>query len=223
MVKEHTSAELDLLRAELLEATKRKDFNMVNLLYQEIASSQNGLGQNLLFEQAAEALEQACLDTEQLNKPTDIPDSYPEQTYEEREPDYDRNYVDRVMKLNLPKKDLARALGEEFGNETEMQDALKDYEGQPDYRRKNITNLVHGVLSEEKTEIIDAEFESIDDVVEYKPSKLRVALKGTANLINKTRWYYPFVGMLPGKYQERIARRGERKQLIICYPILLLN
>lgn len=63
-----------------------------------------------------------------------------------------------------------------------------------------------------KPEIIDAEFESIDGVVEYqpKPSMLKVALKGTGNLINKTRWYYPLVGALPGKYQQKIAqRRGE--------------
>lgn len=54
-----------------------------------------------------------------------------------------------------------------------------------------------------------SEAESIDDTVNnnYSPSAFKVALKGTANLINKTRWYYPLVGMLPGKYQEKIAER----------------
>ncbi|MEK6904893.1 MAG: hypothetical protein AABX24_00680 [Nanoarchaeota archaeon] len=54
-----------------------------------------------------------------------------------------------------------------------------------------------------------SEAESIDNVVNhnYQPSALKVALKGTANLINKTCWYYPLVGMLPGKYQEKIAEK----------------
>ncbi|MEK6863557.1 MAG: hypothetical protein AABW53_02570 [Nanoarchaeota archaeon] len=63
-----------------------------------------------------------------------------------------------------------------------------------------------------KPEIIDAEFESIDAVVEYqpKPSALKVAAKGTLNLARKMhfhQWYYPFVGALPAKYQHKIAAR----------------
>lgn len=46
---------------------------------------------------------------------------------------------------------------------------------------------------------------SIDDTV--KPSLLKVAVKGTINLLNKTRWYYPLVGALPGKYQKKIAEK----------------
>lgn len=46
---------------------------------------------------------------------------------------------------------------------------------------------------------------SIDEVV--KPSMLKVAAKGTLNLVNKTRWYYPILGALPGKYQEKIAEK----------------
>ena len=62
-------------------------------------------------------------------------------------------------------------------------------------------------------EIVDAEFESIDDkVADYqpKPSKLKVAAKGTLNLAKKMhlhQWYYPLVGALPGKYQEKIAKK----------------
>ena len=54
-----------------------------------------------------------------------------------------------------------------------------------------------------------SEVKSIDNVVDqdYQPSAFKVALKGTAHLINKTRWYYPLVGMLPGKYQEKIAEK----------------
>lgn len=46
---------------------------------------------------------------------------------------------------------------------------------------------------------------SIDDTV--KPGMLKVAAKGTLNLVNKTRWYYPLVGALPAKYQEMIAKK----------------
>ena len=59
--------------------------------------------------------------------------------------------------------------------------------------------------------LIDAEFTetSIDTIVqkEQKPSMLKVAVKGTLNLVNKTCWYYPLVGALPAKYQEKVARK----------------
>ena len=80
-----------------------------------------------------------------------------------------------------------------------------------------------------KPEIIDAEFESIDDVVEYqsKPSMLKVAAKGTLNLAKKAHlnhWYYPLVGALPAKYQEKIAERlGERTLYIIRSLMPLLR
>lgn len=49
----------------------------------------------------------------------------------------------------------------------------------------------------------------LEEVVKYgpKPSKLEIALKGTVNLANKTCCYYPFLGALPARYQEKIAEK----------------
>ncbi len=61
-------------------------------------------------------------------------------------------------------------------------------------------------------EVVEPEaVESIDDVVGYqKPSMLKVAANGTVNLAKKAhlhQWYYPLVGMLPAKYQGKIAEK----------------
>ena len=61
-------------------------------------------------------------------------------------------------------------------------------------------------------EIVEPEVvDSIDDVVGYKkPSMVKVAVKGTWNLARKIhlhQWYYPLVGMLPAKYQGKIAEK----------------
>ncbi len=47
--------------------------------------------------------------------------------------------------------------------------------------------------------------ESIDEVVEYKPSLAKGVWDGTKNLLKQNKIYYPFVGMLPAKSQERIS------------------
>ena len=80
---------------------------------------------------------------------------------------------------------MALALAKEYGKQGAMEEALKDWQGQNGYRQTDIADVVRNVLS--KPEIIDAEFESIDAVVEYqpKPSMLKVAAKGTANLARK--------------------------------------
>ncbi len=44
-----------------------------------------------------------------------------------------------------------------------------------------------------------------------------VAGVGTLELIHKTRWYYPLLGALPGKYQEKIA--DKRKEKAVYYII----
>jgi|SRR3989344_561708 len=87
---------------------------------------------------------------------------------------------------------------------------------QPAYRgsAEELTAIVNRVCGDaQSTEVQTNSVDSIDDVVEGysgKPSMLKVAAKGTANLVNKTCWYYPFVGALRGKKQEEIAKeRGE--------------
>ncbi|MEK6863556.1 MAG: hypothetical protein AABW53_02565 [Nanoarchaeota archaeon] len=109
-------------------------------------------------------------------------------------------------------QEKALYLAQEKGCEPEMKDALKGWETQDVYRRIDITHLVNDVISRKKAEIVEEEFESIDAVVEYqpKPSMLKVAAKGTANLARKMhlhQWYYPLVGALPGKYQKEFAKR----------------
>src|SRR3989344_2549273 len=78
----------------------------------------------------------------------------------------------------------------------------------------DLTAIVERVCSEPEvrgTEAVEAvPAKSIDDVVRYesqKPSMLRVAVKGTVNLANRTCWYYPLVGVLPRNYQQQIAER----------------
>jgi len=79
------------------------------------------------------------------------------------------------------------------------------------YRRnaEDLTAVVNRVCLAE-SEVLETEVvQSIDDVVYQKPSMLKVAVKGTANLAKKShlhQWYYPIVGALPAKYQEKIAK-----------------
>src|SRR3989338_7721759 len=69
---------------------------------------------------------------------------------------------------------------------------------QPAYRgnAEELTAIVVRVCGDvQSAEVQTNSAESIDTVVESysgKPSMLRVAAKGTANLVNKTCWYYPF-------------------------------
>ena len=113
-------------------------------------------------------------------------------------------------------KNLAEILLEgikvKYGSE-KAEEVKKEFEKiqPPSYRRnaEELTAVVERVCSQ--PEIIDAEFTetSIDTIVrkEQKPSMLKVAVKGTLNLVNKTCWYYPLVGALPAKYQENVARK----------------
>ncbi len=123
-----------------------------------------------------------------------------------------REILDGSLEKRLQKKDLARILiegtkkvyGPEKGEQVSAE--FERLEKQPVYRRnaEELTAVVERVCDQE-----EADVNSIDNIVnqDYQPSALKVALKGTVNLINKTRWYYPFLGMLPGKYQEKIAEK----------------
>jgi len=70
-------------------------------------------------------------------------------------------------------------------------------------------NVLDRICGESK--IVDAEFtESIDGVVENyqaKPSMLKVAGSTAKDLVNKSCWYYPLVGVLPGKAQTWVAEK----------------
>ncbi len=95
---------------------------------------------------------------------------------------------------------------------------------QPPYRRnaEDLTAVVERICSEPDSRDQPAIVcNSLDDAVELnqtylnpKPSMLRVAAKGTANLARKAhlhQWYYPLVGFLPAKYQAKIAEKyGDR-------------
>ena len=94
-----------------------------------------------------------------------------------------------------------------------MKDALKGWEAQDVYRRIDITHLVNDVISRKKAEIVEEEFESIDDVVAgkevgiYKPKldawDIAVVLgKGTFNLTKNS-----ILGILPGFMQTYIAKK----------------
>lgn len=112
------------------------------------------------------------------------------------------------------RKDLAQILIEGtkvvYGSEKSEQ-VLAEFEKlerQPIYRRnaRDLTEVVERICY--SPEVLEAEVVgSIDTVAESKPSRLKVVVKGTVNLINKTCWYYPLVGALPAKYQEKIAEK----------------
>ena len=111
-------------------------------------------------------------------------------------------------------KDLAHILIEGtkvvYGKErsAKLQSEFERQQRLPVYRGKSeeLTEIVDRVCG---PEIIDAQYHSIDDAVELrpKPSMVKVALKTTKDLINKTCWYYPLLGALPSKYQDRIAEK----------------
>ncbi|MBU0469894.1 MAG: hypothetical protein KKA62_00740 [Nanoarchaeota archaeon] len=119
------------------------------------------------------------------------------------------------MKESTQKKDLAQILiegtktvyGPEKGEQVKAE--FERLEEQLVYRRsaEELTAMVEKICSPEIVD--DTDGKSIDYILndEHKQGKLKVALKGTVNLINKTCWYYPLVGMLPKKYQEKIAKR----------------
>ncbi|MBU0469893.1 MAG: hypothetical protein KKA62_00735 [Nanoarchaeota archaeon] len=121
------------------------------------------------------------------------------------------------MTKTITEKDLAQILiegtkvryGPEKGEQVKVE--FERLEGQPIYRRsaEELTAVVEKICGQEVEEVYSPKADGLDHVVtqNYEPSTLKVALKGTANLINKTRWYYPLVGMLPGKYQEKIAEK----------------
>ena len=119
-------------------------------------------------------------------------------------------------------KDLAEILieGVKVKYGSEKADQIKTEFGKlekPQYRRnaEDLTAVVNRFCIEPaKAEVLEAEaVKSIDDVIESysgKPSMLKVAAKGTANLARKAhlhQWYYPLVGFLPAKYQGKIAEK----------------
>lgn len=120
---------------------------------------------------------------------------------------YDPNEARRILEGSLEQRVIAYAelkygKGKEIAAELCHEDYRKAY--------KDPIQTLDKICG--KLEIVDAEFQSIDDVVKHqpKPSKLKVAAKGTLNLVKKTHiqhWYYPFVGMLPAKYQQKIAEK----------------
>lgn len=117
-------------------------------------------------------------------------------------------------------KDLARILIEGtkavYGKQRAVQ-VKTEFENlkKPNYRKnsEDLMMIVDKICRE--TEVQEAKVQeakvvdSIDDAVEYtaKPSMLKVAARGTLNLVNKTCWYYPLLGMLPGKIQENLAEK----------------
>ena len=121
-------------------------------------------------------------------------------------------------------KDLAHILVEGtkavYGSEKSEQLRLEfdRLQQQVPYRRnaEDLTAMVERVCEKSEPDIYQSEVveaksvKSIDDAVksyESKPSMLKVAAKGTLNLVNKMGWYYPLVGALPGRYQEKIAEK----------------
>lgn len=119
-------------------------------------------------------------------------------------------------------KDLARILVEGtkvvYGSDksTQLQSEFERQRRQPVYRgnAEELTSILERVCSDaEVSQLTPVQVnyvESIDNVVESnssKPSMLKVAAKGTLNLVNKTCWYYPILGALPGKYQVKIAKK----------------
>ncbi|MDP3698128.1 MAG: hypothetical protein Q8R47_00925 [Nanoarchaeota archaeon] len=123
-------------------------------------------------------------------------------------------------------KDLARILIEGtkvvYGKEkAELLNAEFEKLENPNYRRnaEGLTAIVERVCKNEETRGIDTasiEFrayaarnfaDSLLKSEQQRPSMLKVAVRGTLNLVNKTCWYYPFVGALPEIYQEKIAEK----------------
>ncbi len=117
-------------------------------------------------------------------------------------------------------KDLARILIEGtkavYGEQRAVQvkSEFNNLE-KPNYRKnsEDLMMIVDRICREtevQEAEVQDAKVvDSIDDAVKYaaKPSMLKVAARGTLNLVNKTCWYYPFLGILPGKTQEKLAEK----------------
>ncbi len=118
-------------------------------------------------------------------------------------------------------KDLARILVEGtkvvYGPEkaNQVQTEIETME-RSNYRKnaEDLTAVINRIFREPEITtptVPEAEaIDSIDEVVEsygQKPSMLKVAARGTLNLVNKTCWYYPFLGVLPGKTQEKLAEK----------------
>ncbi len=118
---------------------------------------------------------------------------------------YDPKEARKLLEGDLEQRVIAYAeMKHGKGKEVAAEFKTDNYRERPNRYPFDVLDSVCG-----KPEVLEAEVVgSIDDVVkEPKPSMLKVAAKGTLNLVNKTCWYYPLVGMLPGKYQERIAKK----------------
>ncbi len=127
---------------------------------------------------------------------------------------YDAEFVDEVLSLDQTiSVELARALGKKYHKETEMNLALQSWKTQSPYRKPDLTNLVHGVLSQEKV----SRKESLEEkaMVPYEQKSLyqtiadivKTISAGTVDWTNKTCWYYPFVGALRAEHQEKLAKK----------------
>ena len=132
------------------------------------------------------------------------------------------------QEINTDKTDLAEILvagvNAKYGSEKAEQVKSEFAKlAKPNYRT-NAESLI-GIVERVCGDTGLTASKSIDKVVENyseKPSKLKVAVNGTANLVNKTCWYYPLVGALPGKYQEKIAERlGDDPRMYTATNVLL--
>ena len=132
-------------------------------------------------------------------------------------PDYNPNEVRYVMELDLGLSNFEKAcaIAKKHGKEEEFRSKTEDYRG--DYTRENLTSVLDNICLEkeywgkESPKHVDTIVDNaLQEATSSKPNYVRVAVKGSLNLARKThlnQWYYPLVGMLPAKYQGKIAEK----------------
>lgn len=123
---------------------------------------------------------------------------------------YDSVKARYVMKLDLGISDLEKAcvIAQKHGREKEFRAKTENYRG--NYTGENLCRILDETFVEYWGEESP---KSIDQVVEPKPSMLKVAAKGTYGLARQCGTfvgkgiYYSLIGILPGDAQEKIAQK----------------
>lgn len=123
---------------------------------------------------------------------------------------FDSEEAERILQGPLESRVVAYA-EYKYGRETADKIAARLNVGYRD-AAKDAIEVLRDVCSGNDDSLEDKVEEKALTVYEEKPSLAKVVAKGTLSVINKTCWYYPLVGALPGKAQEYIAKKlGENE------------
>ncbi len=82
---------------------------------------------------------------------------------------------------------------------------------------------LEGKVTEEKAMVKYEERSAYADAVLGAKDLAAIVSEGTVNLLKKSRIYYPFLGALPGKYQEKIAEKLGENPLHYTYSNMVLE